>query len=214
MKVIELPYEYRKYITVNDKEKILLVRIKSDDPKYHRGKIPKGSKIKKDIKNTRSDAESSIGVKKRYVRKNMDDISGGFLGKLINSIPLVGPLFTGIFGFGDIGSGYIGGGIFSVEKLKELKKNLTKKTMSFLMDKYNINKKKYLTRTKKLFSDIINHAIKNKGNMGFDPSIFIKKFKGGELLYGKKESNAGLFSIPTGRGVIEKEKLIPAISKN
>ena len=66
---IELPYMWRKYQTKTGKIRLMLVRCKSNNLKYHRGKIPKGSKINQDILNTREDAQKTAPIIRSFTRK-------------------------------------------------------------------------------------------------------------------------------------------------
>ena len=113
---ISLPYMWRKYMTLKGKERLMLVRCKSDNLKYHRGKIPKGCKIKQDILNTKEDAMKTQAIVKSFARKKKTQIpkiqqglvqvpqimqapqviQGGFLG----SLPIIGPILASLFGSG------------------------------------------------------------------------------------------------------------------
>lgn len=181
---IKLPYEWKKYTTSKGNEKILLVRIKSDDPIYHRGKIPKGSKIEKIILNTRIDAENMKPLTKTYVRKN--NIKGkGIFSDVAKIVPIIGDLASNIlssFGLGKIDEkGEFIGGKFDIKKLIGLRKLFNKQ--------YIMNKIRELTGksrvTKSIFQGVYDllHNILNKAETEGGLITFPKNDDGGLLTF-------------------------------
>jgi len=135
---ITLPYIYKKYLTKKGKDRILLIRVKSDNPKYHRGRIPRGSKINKDILNSREDAMREKAKIVRYApiktMKKDNKLVAGFPWLASILAPMASDLLTGIIRGRGIETKIIKGQIeLPVSFLKEMKKVLTLKNLTDLI---------------------------------------------------------------------------------